>query len=321
VAKNRFKLLVAVVCAGTISIFAEQSVAQAPNAQDVERANLLQGQTQPPFGPGSAPEGFEDGHAVASPNDADIGAQEILKAAPQYLPFTVSLATPVFYTSNVALTPNNEKGDVVFAPAVGAFYDPQLTRTLYAHLGALEQVFYYGKYTTFDFGSLDCQAGLSYFVPEAHNLLLRAWYDFNRLTSGDRLGDEFFSNHGIILNAEVPFQFGRAQQIWLGGDANLSVGADHQFPRRNDYEGYIGYSADITRAFSVHVVGRVVDRDYHQNGRNDVSEIISAAATYRVASWCWVSAIGSFAHSDSNQDQFDYDVGNAGGGLELSLRF
>ena len=302
-----------------MSMFAQQSFAQTPNAQ--ERANLLQGQTQPPFGPGFAPEGFEDGHAVASPNDPDIGEQEILKAAPQYLPFTVSLATPVFYTSNVALTPNNEKGDVVFAPAVGAFYDPQLTRTLYAHLGAREQVFYYGKYTTFDFGSLDCEAGLSYFVPEAHNLLLRAWYDFNRLTSGDRLGDEFFSNHAIILNAEVPFQFGRVQQVWLGADTNLSVGADHQFPRRNDYEGYVGYSADVTRAFSVHVVGRVVDRDYHQNGRNDVSEIISTTATYRVANWCWLSAISSFAHNDSNQDQFDYDVGNAGGVLELSLRF
>ena len=302
-----------------MSMFAQQSFAQTPNAQ--ERANLLQGQTQPPFGPGFAPEGFEDGHAVASPNDPDIGEQEILKAALQYLPFTVSLATPVFYTSNVALTPSNEKGDVVFAPAVGAFYDPQLTGTLYAHLGAREQVFYYGKYTTFDFGSLDCEAGLSYFVPEAHNLLLRAWYDFNRLTSGDRLGDEFFSNHAIILNAEVPFQFGRVQQVWLGADTNLSVGADHQFPRRNDYEGYVGYSADVTRAFSVHVVGRVVDRDYHQNGRNDVSEIISTTATYRVANWCWLSAISSFAHNDSNQDQFDYDVGNAGGVLELSLRF
>jgi len=321
VAKIQFRLLVAVVCAGTMSIFGQQGFAQGQSSQDVERANLLQQQTQPPFGPGFAPEGFEDGHAVASPNDPDIGEQEILKAAPQYLPFTVSLATPVFYTSNVALTPNHEKGDVVFAPAVGAFYDPQLTRTLYAHLGAHEQVFYYGKYTTFDFGSLDCEAGLSYFVPEAHNLLLRAWYDFNRLTSGDRLGDEFFSNHGIILNAEVPFRFGRTQQVSLGADANLSVGADHQFPRRNDYEGYIGYSADVTRAFSVHVVGRVVDRDYHQNGRNDVSEIISATATYSVANWCWISAISSFAHSDSNHDQFDYNVGNAGGVLELSLRF
>jgi hypothetical protein len=320
VAKNRFKLLVAAICAVTMSIFAQQSFAQGPSTQDVERANLLQDQTQP-FGTAVNPEGFENGRAMASPNDPDIGQQEILRRGPQYQPFTIALATPVFYTSNVALTPNDEKGDVVFAPALAAFYDPQITRTLYAHLGAREQVFYYGKYTTFDFGSLDCEAGLTYFMPQVHDLLLRAWYDFNRLTFGDRLGDEFFSNHGIILNAEMPFHFGRAQQVSLGADANLSVGADHQFPRRNDYEGYIGYSATVTRAFSVSVVGRVVDRDYHQNDRNDVSEIISATASYRVGDWCWISAISSFAHSDSNQDQFDYDVGNVGGVLELSLKF
>jgi hypothetical protein len=48
---------------------------------------------------------------------------------------------PVFCTSNVALTPNNENGDVVFAPAVAAFYDPKITRTLYGHFGARQQVF------------------------------------------------------------------------------------------------------------------------------------------------------------------------------------
>ena len=158
-------------------------------------------------------------------------------------------------------------------------------------------------------------------MPQLHNLILRAWYDFNRLTFGDRLGDEFFSNHGIILNAELPFRLSRAQQFAIGVDTNLSVGADHQSPRRNDYEGYLGYSVDLTRAFSLHAVGRVVAREYHQNSRTDVSEVISGTATYRVNDWCWLSAIGSFAHSDSNQDVFDYDVGNAGGVLQLSFRF
>jgi hypothetical protein len=113
----------------------------------------------------------------------------------------------------------------------------------------------------------------------------------------------------------------RAQQFAIGADTNLSVGADHQSPRRNDYEGYLGYSVDLTRSFSVHAVGRVVARDYHQNGRTDVSEIISATATYRLNNYLWISAISSFAHSDSNQDVFDYDVGNAGGVVELSMRF
>lgn len=304
-----------------MSILAATSFAQGPSSQDVDRAQLLQGQTQPPFGPAGLPEGVEDGHAASSPNDADIGEQEILKRTTEYQPLTLSLGSPIFYTSNVALTRSGEKSDVVIAPVVGASYDPQITRTLYAHVGAWEQIFYYGKYTGFNFGSLDAQAGLSYFLPQFHNLILRGWYDFNRLTSDDRLGDEFFSNHALIFNAELPFRFSRAQQLSVGVDTNISVGADHQSPRRNDYEGYLGYSANLTRAFSINAVGRIVARDYHQNGRTDVSEILSATASYYLTNWCSISAISSFAHNDSNKDAFDYDVANVGGAIALTAKF
>ena len=304
-----------------MSILAATSFAQGPSSQDVDRAQLLQGQAQPPLGPAGLPEGVEDGHAASSPNDADIGEQEILKRTTEYQPLTLSLGSPIFYTSNVALTRSGEKSDVVIAPVVGASYDPQITRTLYGHVGAWEQIFYYGKYTGFNFGSLDAQAGLNYFLPQFHNLILRGWYDFNRLTSDDRLGDEFFSNHALIFNAELPFRFSRAQQLSVGVDTNISVGADHQSPRRNDYEGYLGYSANLTRAFSINAVGRIVARDYHQNGRTDVSEILSATASYYLTNWCSISAISSFAHSDSNKDVFDYDVANVGGAIALTAKF
>jgi hypothetical protein len=319
--KKRFNLLVALIGAGMMSILAATSFAQGPSSQDVDRAQLLQGQTQPPFGPAGLPEGVEDGHAASSPNDADIGEQEILKRTTEYQPLTLSLGSPIFYTSNVALTRSGEKSDVVIAPVVGASYDPQITRTLYGHVGAWEQIFYYGKYTGFNFGSLDAQAGLNYFLPQFHNLILRGWYDFNRLTSDDRLGDEFFSNHALIFNAELPFRFSRAQQLSVGVDTNISVGADHQSPRRNDYEGYLGYSANLTRAFSINAVGRIVARDYHQNGRTDVSEILSATASYYLTNWCSISAISSFAHSDSNKEVFDYDVANVGGAIALTAKF
>jgi hypothetical protein len=304
-----------------MSIFAQASFAQGPSSQDVDRAQLLQGQTQPPFGTSTTPEGVEDGHAAASPNDADIGEQEILKRTTEYRPLYVALASPIFYTSNVALTRSGEMSDVVIAPMAAMYYQPQITKTLYGNFGAREQVFYYGSNHAFDFGSLDVEAGLNYFMPQFHNLILRGEYDFNRLTFDDRLGDEFFSNHGLIFNAELPFRFSRAQQLAVGVDTNISVAADHQSPRRNDYEGYVAYSVNLTRAFSVNAAGRVVARDYHQNGRTDVSEILSATATYRLTDWCSISAISSLAHSDSNKDVFDYNVANVGGAISLSAKF
>jgi len=320
-AKIHFKFLVAFVCTATMSILAQASFAQGPSSQDVDRASLIQNQTQPPFGTSTTPEGVEDGHAAASPNDADIGEQEVLKRTTTYQPISVSLSSPIFYTSNVALTRSGEMSDVVIAPMAAAYYQPRITKTLYATFDAREQIFYYGSNHAFDFGSLDVEAGLNYFLPQFHNLILRGEYDFNRLTLDDRLGDEFFSNHSIILNAELPFRFSRAQQLSVGVDTNISVAADHQSPRRNDYEGYLAYSLSLTRAFSINAVGRVVARDYHQNGRTDVSEIISATATYRLTNWCSISAISSFAHSDSNKDVFDYDVGNVGGAVALQAKF
>lgn len=320
VRKNSKFLAALLGAAAALSICGGQVSGQTVTGS-VDRAQLAQTQGQPGYSASSGSEGIEDGHAASSPNDADIGEQEILKRVPEYQPFTLSAACPIFYTSNVALTRSGEMSDVVFAPVVGAAYDPRITRTLYGHFAAREQVFYYGDNSAFNFGSLDVEAGLNYFLPQFHNLILRGWYDFNRLTLDDRLGDEFFSNHAVILNAEVPFRIDRAQQISVGADANLSVAADHQSPRRNDYEAYAAYSVSLTRAFSVNAGGRVVLRDYHQNGRTDVSEILALSATYRLTNWCAISAISSFAHSDSNHDAFDYDVANVGGVLGLSMKF
>ena len=317
---HRFGVLCLATGILVVFLFGSPGSAQGQIVQ-LNQVALVQAQNQPLVQSTAPNSGVIGDQVVPSPNDADLGEQQILKRTESYQPFTASFSTPIFYTSNVALTNSGEVSDVIIAPMASAFYDPRIAQNLYAHLGAQEQVFYYGKYTSFDFASLDCQAGLTYFIPQFHNLMLRAWYDFNRLTNGDQLGSEFFSNHQILLDAELPFRIGRAQQVTVGADTYLSVGADHQSPRRNDYEGYIGYSVGLSRAFSIGAVGRFVVRDYHQNGRNEVSEIISGTATYRLTDWCWISAISSFAHSDSNQDQFDYNVGNAGGALEFSVKF
>jgi len=320
VAKYRFNLSVALICAALSFAIRGQSAAQT--GSDADRAQLSQNQLQSSngFGPETTA-GVEDGHAAASPNDDDIGQQEILKRVPQYQPLTLQLGCPMFYTSNVALTRRGEMSDFVIAPVAAVYYQPQITKTLYGNIDAREQIFNYTSNHSFDFGSLDVEAGLNYSLPQFHNLILRGEYDFNRLTFDDRLGDEFFSNHALIFSAELPFRFTRAQQLSVGVNTNISVGADHQSPRRNDYEGYLGYSVNLTRAFTINAVGRVVARDYHQNGRTDVSEIISATASYRLTNWCWISALSSFAHSDSNQDVFDYDVGNVGGAVTLTAKF
>lgn len=314
---NCFEIPTFVICGFVLFLIGTQFSAQAQNV-DVNRAQLTQSQAPSPFGQGVV---SSEARAVAGPNDTDLGQQEVLKRSEQYEPWTASVACPVYYTSNVALTDRDEKHDIISAPVATVLYQPRLFNTLYGFADVRQQIFYYNHFNDFDFGSLDVEVGLIYSLPQLHNLVLRGEYDFNRLTFSDRVLDEFFTNHGFIFAAEMPFRFGRAQQLLFGADANISVAADHQSPRRNDYEAYAGYTVRLTRALSVNAVGRVVVRDYHENDRTDVSEILSLTASYALTNWWSMSFITTLTRSDSNHDVFDYSVANVGGAITLTAKF
>jgi hypothetical protein len=282
-----------------------------------DQAQLLKNQLDPLFAPSSIESNLAQNEVVSSPNDIDLGEQEILKR--RYQPWMLSVTSPIFYTSNVALANRNVVSDVVEAPTAGIYYQPRITQTLYGNVDVRQQFFLYDKYTSHNFGSMDAEAGLNYLVPQFHNLILRGEYDFNLLT--DSNFREFFENHAILINAEIPLRLGRAQQISFGTNVNISVAADHQFPRRNDYEAYVGYSVVLTRSFVVSALGRVLWRAYHQNDRTDLSELLSMTGSYRLNDRWTVSAISSFAWNESNHNVFDYEVANLCGTLSLSVKF
>lgn len=272
-----------------------------------------------PFSPPTAMGVDAQGYAVASPNDKDLGEQQILKRQEEYLPFTISVATSVYYTSNVALTRDGEEDDVLFSPGVTAMYQPRLMSTLFADVGVAQQWFLYDRFSELNFSSFDAFIGLAYYVPQFHNLSLRARYDYNRLTDTDF--HEFFNDHAIILSASVPFRINRAQQVALGFDIDLSIGGEPDGPRRNEYSFYVGYSVNLSRSFSIDTSARLAVRDYHSGGRTDVSEILALSANYRIREWLTLSFLSSFAWNQSNQDVFDYSVANVGGGAALTIRF
>lgn len=302
-------------CTGLYFAVADGASAQT---QNVDRAQMTQSQNDSLSSFGT---GFEGDHAVSSPNDSDLGEQEILKREDRYQPFTVTAGVPGFFTSNAALSRTDEKSDFLVAPSVGIFYEPRITNTLYGLIDVREQLFYYDRFDELNFGAFDVDVGLNYVLPQMENLTLRAAYNYNRLTERDSF-DDFFSNHAFIFSAEVPVRFGRAQQLSFGTGGNISIAAAQENPRRNDYEAYVAYSLGLTRAFYINAVGRLVLRDYyHQDSRVDVSEILGVTASYRVTKYFTASAISSLAANQSNHDFFDYKVGNVGGALSLSVKF
>jgi hypothetical protein len=267
-------------------------VANEGFAQSANQAQLTRDQAPPPFPPTVPPSGVEGGHAASAPGDADLGEQQILKRVEEYQPFTISAGVPFYWTSNVALTRNNEQSDFVVAPAAAAFYEPRITQNLYGLIDVREQLFYYDRFDEFNFGSFDLEAGFRY--------------------------------------PELPFRLNRAQQLSLGVYANISAAAEEsgQAPningisaRRNDYGIYLGYSAIVTRAFFVNAVGTIVVRQYWEGGRDDVNEILALTANYRLNKYLTASAVSTFGLNQSNQSVFDYQVANVGGAVAFVVKF
>jgi hypothetical protein len=292
--------------------------AQQVSVQD--RAQLLRNPSTSPSDPYSEENGVDNGRAAESENDADVGEQEILKRIERYEPFTATISTPFYYTSNVALVRSGEQSDVLFAPAAGVTYAPRLTRTLYGSLSVQQQEFYYDKFSELNFGSFDFRAGLSLIVPKVHNLMLRAEYDYNRLTLSNSFST-FFENHSLFLSAELPFRFGRAQQISLGVDTNVSLGASPSAPQRDEFDVYAGYAVSLTRSLSLGAVGRLFVRDYRSLNRTDVSEVLAVTANYRINKYFSAGAATTLAWSQSSKSVFDYNVANIGGALSLTFKF
>lgn len=316
---HRFGLRLAAGLLATVVLLVPVSALRAQQVSVQDRAQLL----RPPStstDPYSEENGVDNGRAVESENDADIGEQEILKRIERYEPFTISVATPIYYTSNVALVRNGERSDTVFAPAAGITYAPRFTKTLYGSFTLQRQEFYYDKFSALNFGSFDFRAGLSTILPMAHNLILRAEYDYNRLTFSNSFND-FFNNHSIFLSAELPFRFGRAQQLSLGADTNVSLDASPSAPQRDEFDFYIGYAVSLTRSLSLSAVSRIFIRDYRAIDRTDVSEVLALTANYQFNKYFSAGAATTLAWSRSNKSVFDYDVANIGGALSLTFKF
>jgi hypothetical protein len=285
-----------------------------------DRAELLRKPVVSQTDPYSEENGVDNGRAVESPNDPDLGEQEILKRIERYQPFSASVATPFYYTSNVALSRNGEQGDLLFAPAAGVTYAPRFTRTLFGSISISKQEFYYNKFGELDFGSFDFRAGLSCILPKLHNLMLRGEYGYNRLTFSNSFND-FFSNHSIFFSAELPFRIGRAQQFSLGADTSISIHAEPSPPRRHEFDLYAGYAASLSRSFSLGATARIFVRDYQSIDRTDVSEVFALSANYQINKYFSAGAASTLAWSQSSKSVYDYHVANIGGTLSFSFKF
>jgi hypothetical protein len=296
------------------------STGEAQTVQALNRATISRDQEAMAALPSPSPGEVEGNYIVSSPNDADLGEQQILKRTEGYQPFVVSASIPFYWTSNVALTNSGEQSDFLVSPVVAIAYQPQIAKDVFAYVSVRQQMFYYGRLTEFDFGSFDVEVGITYTVRQIHDLVLHIGYDNNRLTDKNSF-DDFFANNIFAFSAEMPFRISRAQQLTAGFATNISMAGDPQGPRRHEFDWYAAYSAQVTRALNVGANVRLSLYDYVQTDRLDFTESVSLGATYSITKLISASALLSFSANQSNHSVFDYQVFDGGGAVSFSIRF
>jgi hypothetical protein len=305
---------------GICAVLAFVKTTAGQTTQSIDRAQMARDQNLGVPGPSPTPTGTGQLEMVTSPNDPDIGEQQLLRRTEGYQPFVVSVSIPIYWTSNVALTNSGEQGDLLTSPVAAVGYQPRITNNLSGYVGVREQQFYYKRLHDFDFGSFDVDVGLTYTVPQFYHVILHIGYDYNRLTDKHSF-DAFFENHMLVLSAELPLRISRAQQLSIGLDGNISLTAVPEPPRRHDFDAYVAYTVQMTRALSISGSGRVVLHEYLHGDRRDVTEMVALNVNYTLANWFSASALASYAANQSNHSVFDYEVGDLGGALSFSIRF
>lgn len=271
----------------------------------------LQGQRNAP-----AAGTFEGG----STSDDAFGAQVIFKRQEKPRPFNAFAEMGAFLTNNVALAKEDRLEDGFLVATTGAAFTQRFGFNMRFDASAQASAYRYDKVPQLDFQSTDLSAAVAWSPPQLRGAEVLLRYTFTDLTTAERVR-EFYKNHAILLGVQKVVPFSRAQAVYFGASAQWSF-ADPKPAGRDEYTVYAGYRVQLTRHIDADLFyryGRYVYR--FGNGRHDNNQTVSLSLHYTPTEWLSLSAAGFFGANRSNHTAFDYDVANAGVGIQFSIRF
>lgn len=294
--------------------------AQTPVLPQIEQARVFRG---PPGtvdlqGQRNAPVPAEfDGTRTA---DDAFGMQVILKRQEKPRPFNAFAEIGAFVTSNVALVGRNEQDDGFLVGTAGASFSRRFAYDLRVEASARGSLYRYDKFRELDFQSLDLSTAVAWSPPPLRGAEILLRYTFTDLTTAEQ-GEEFYRNHAILLGVQKVVPFSRAQAAYFGASAQWSF-ADPAPAGRDEYVAYAGYRAQLTRSIDADLFYRYGRYVYREGaGRQDNNHTVSVAVRYTPKAWVSFSVTGFYGANRSNRRAFDYDVVNAGVGVQCSWRF
>jgi len=271
----------------------------------------LQGQRNAP------PAGDFDGTATT---DNAFGEQAIFKRQEKPQPFSGFAEVGAFVTNNVALTKNDPQHDGFLVATTGVNFTQRFAYNLRFDAGVVGSAYRYERFPQLNFQSTDFSIGVTRSPPQLHGAEAVVRYTFTDLTTADHVR-EFYKNQAILLGIQKVVPFSRAQGVYFGASAQWSF-AEPQPDGRDEYTVYAGYRAQLTRHISADLFYRYGRYIYRSgDGRKDNNQTVSLGLRYSPKDWLSFSLTSYLAADRSNQPAFDYNVGNLGVGMQVSIRF
>lgn len=256
--------------------------------------------------------------APASPGDADLGEQVILRRREKLTPFKLFADVSGFHTTNAALTDTHRVDDFFLVAQVGASYQRRVATDLYGEVTVRQAIFRYAEFGDLDFDSLNAGAGLTYLARPLWGLAFSVRYNFNRLTDG-RDYEEFFKNHTLTLAVQKSFELSKAHYLYAGY-ASVLGWSEPVAPQRDEHGIYIGYHVNLARSVAVEATYRIAYFDY-VHGRDDLNQNLTVVVKWDPTRWLSIAASASLGLNYSNRDVFDYKVFSTGVGITGSITF
>jgi hypothetical protein len=257
--------------------------------------------------------------STATPDDA-FGAQVIFKRQERVKPFTAFAEISAFFTNNVALAKRDPVEDKFLVVTAGAAFTQRLGYDMRLEAGVRSALYRYAEYRELDFQSIDATAGVVWSPPVLQGAEVSVRYLFTQLTSAEER-DEFFKNQAVLLGIQKVIPFSRAHAAYFGASAQWSW-AEPQEPGRDEYVAYGGYHLQATEHLDADLSYRYGHFVYRQaDGRQDNNHSFSLTLRYVPMGWISISASSFLGINRSNRSIFEYEVWNAGFGLQFSLKF
>lgn len=263
----------------------------------------------------------ENRYAPASPGDADIGQQLILKRNEKAETFTVLLDSGYFFTDNAAQVRNGARDDWFYVGGGALSWQPRITRRFYGNLSVAQHWYRYNEFSVLDYESGEGAAGFILLMPEVWNTLWYVNYFYQRITQGID-SSAIYDTHNVNAGVQKTMFINRKNSVNLGLLASIALEASPSELKRNEYFAAIGWNYKIKHSMLFSLSYRLLYYDYQNfDGRRDWNNNFSAALVYRP--WEWMEFAGSWNYTlnSSNKEAFSYDVQLAGPAVSVRMRF